>query len=115
MIQELPWNASKQYCQTRNSNLVSIHSEIEMKFIKNELVKGNSSYIWIGGYETDGGAKWHWQDGSEFDWPNWEGTQPNAPSQTDLIDDCAYLWAKRNYQWGDANCKEFYFPFICMS
>ena len=66
ITQELPWDASKQYCQTRNSCLVSIHSEMEMKFIKNELVKGNSSYIWIGGYETDGGANWHWQDGSEF-------------------------------------------------
>lgn len=42
----------------------SIHSEMEMKFIKNKLVKGNQSYMWVGGYETDGGAKWHWQDGS---------------------------------------------------
>ena len=114
ITREHSWNASKQYCQTRNSNLVSIHSEMEMKFIK-ELVTGISKHIWIGGYETDGGAKWHWQDGSEFNWKNWEATQPNAPSQTDVIDDCAYIWAELDYQWGDAICEDFSFPFICMS
>ena len=88
-----------------------------MRFLKDEVVNQSSNYIWIGGYETDGGLNWHWQDGSQFDWTNWEATQPSHPSQTDLIDDCAYMRAEDDYQWGDARCDDpdYSFSFICMS
>ena len=117
--QELNWNDAKKHCQSLPSKLVAIHSEEEMNFLEQKVVhgvnfkSGGSTGIWIGGYEING--KWNWDDGSEFDWKNWEKTQPNAPKVTDTIDDCAYLWTTERYEWADARCDDYSFPFICMS
>ena len=84
-----------------------------MEFLKNELIVGINGYIWIGAHEIDG--DWNWQDGSKFDWTNWEKTQPNSPRWADGINDCAYLWGKQDFEWADAKCNDEYnFPFICM-
>ena len=102
-----------KYCKSINSNLVSIRSNEEMEFLKNNILIGNYKHVWIGGSETDG--KWSWVDGSKFDWKNWEASQPNAPIWADSISDCAYLWKEKQYLWADARCDSFVFPFICKS
>lgn len=95
-----------------DSNLVSIHSEKEMEFFKNELAVGTKRFIWISAHDIDG--DWNWQDGSKFDWTNGEKTQPNSPRWADGINDCAYLWLKQGFKWADAKCNDDSFPFICM-
>ena len=104
--QKFDWIASKKHCQQLDANLVSIHSEKEMEFLKNILAVGTKGLIWIGAHEIDG--DWNWQDGSKFDWTNWEKTQPNSPRWADGINDCAYLWVKEGFKWADAKCNDEY-------
>ena len=116
---ELDWNSARKHCYSTKSKLVSIHSEEEMTFLKQQVVRGSnwnggaSFGIWIGGYEISG--DWKWDDGSKFHWETWQENQPNAPSWDDKIPDCAYLSTGERYEWADASCKDYSFPFICQS
>ena len=102
-----------KYCTSIDSDLVSVHSKEEMDFLKNNILIGNNKNVWIGGFETDG--KWSWVDKSEFDWHNWEETQPNGSKRADSISECTYLWRDLRYQWADAKCNSQKYPFVCKS
>ena len=102
------WDTAKDRCNANLSNLVSIHSEKEFEFIKNQIAASFSGYgIWTGlrGSKT---TSWTWQDDSSYDWTNWEEEQPNG-----VTIECMYLWREQGYQWADSQCAGYPLSFLC--
>ena len=106
--EKVVWDTAKDRCNANLSNLVSIHSEKEFEFIKNQIAASFSGYgIWTGlrGSKT---TSWTWQDDSSYDWTNWEEEQPNG-----VTIECMYLWREQGYQWADSPCSDYSLSFLC--
>ena len=109
----MSWDQAKRHCKARNAKLPSVLTEDESNFIINSIdisVRNVTKCIWIGGkkmYESD---TWMWDDGSIFDYTNWNQGQPdNYEGPTNP--QCICYW-KGGYKWYDRPCGSKY-SFIC--
>merc|ERR1740131_687126 len=59
------WYEADSYCVDLGSQLASVHSEDEAKFV-NSLT--DEWATWTGGYYSNG---WHWSDGTAWDYNQW--------------------------------------------
>ena len=90
---------------------MSVHSQKEWEFVKNNVLASITANVWIGGYQPNGGMIWKWDDESTFDWTKWGTDQPGVTAGN-----CMYLWAKDEYKFADTSCNgRWKYPFVCMS
>ena len=88
---------------------MSVHSQKDWDFVKNTVLSGAKSNIWIGGYQTKGEKVWKWDDDSSFDWTNWDVDNGNGANCQYM-----YLWKNERYEWADAPCSfDASYPFLC--
>ena len=66
--------AAQAICEDEGMNLVSLHSTAERDEVK-ALLPGE--WFWIGLQDRDTEGTWVWTDGSDNDWTQWNGGEPN--------------------------------------
>ncbi|XP_054974428.1 natural killer cells antigen CD94-like [Sorex araneus] len=60
-IEQKSWEASRNFCESKNSSLLQLHSKDELGFVRRSRY-----FYWIGiSYNKDRGA-WFWLNGSAF-------------------------------------------------
>jgi len=74
------WNTAQDICTTNGANLMSIHSDYEIKFAQSIL--GQQS-IWLGGHSDVG---WKWVDGTPFQFDAWASGEPSDSATGQCID-----------------------------
>ena len=106
---QMDWNTADDFCKARLGHLVSIHSEKEMTFLKDDVIQNATLHAWIGSLKSKWPANnWKWTDGSAYDYFNWLNTQPN-----DLGSPlCGYMNRNHGFKWADTKCSQK-FPIIC--
>eukprot|EP00092_Neocalanus_flemingeri_P006940 GFUD01007492.1.p1 GENE.GFUD01007492.1~~GFUD01007492.1.p1 ORF type:complete len:215 (+),score=29.58 GFUD01007492.1:78-722(+) len=104
----LTWSEAELRCQEEGGHLVSIVSEEEDKFIKDNFFTNKN--IWIGANDKVVEGLWTWSDGSAWKFADWQVGQPNSYEGDE---DCGYLWASKDGKWADAPCSSRYEAFLC--
>ncbi|CAJ0922800.1 unnamed protein product, partial [Mesorhabditis belari] len=126
--QRMAFDEAAAYCASRESHLVSIHSQEEHDFVW-ELAKTVSWYgwFWIGlKRNPNKGNAFEWTDGSSVDFTNWRVEEPG--SNTHAYQEKAGNWgtytqyfqavcARKDVTWsadGETLCSYYGFGFECM-
>jgi len=104
---KLGWVDAKTRCESFGSNLASVTTAQENKYIRG-LFGGNEG-IWIGLNDRKRENHFEWVDGTPFT-PNVFAGWSN-PSPYDEHEDCVALW--RDITWNDASCNLFKFASVC--
>ena len=73
------WSNNKTACEQSGAQLASVLSEAENNFIKQVLFDHAASPggAHIGASDDGTEGSWYWLDGSEWNYSNWSGTEPN--------------------------------------
>lgn len=106
------WHTAHTDCLSlgQGSDLVSIHSEEEMRKISGELAK-HQAQAWIGLFTTSqANGQYFWTDKSAFDYNNWQDGEPNGPT----YEFCIHALSD-NGKWNDAECDPYYgdYGYVC--
>uniref|UniRef100_UPI0037E78EBA macrophage mannose receptor 1-like n=1 Tax=Semicossyphus pulcher TaxID=241346 RepID=UPI0037E78EBA len=100
------WYEARDYCKAIGGDLVSIHSDAELRLIK------GFGRVWIGLSAPDPGIGYVWSDGSPLQFQHWESGEPNNKNN---IESCVVQQTHRYYRrgsWGDEHCEKD-FEFVC--
>jgi len=101
-----PWKEAQAICQEEGSNLASIISSSNNKFIEELIVKTPVEYPWIGAYLFSAELKeFKWIDGTPFVYQNWDTDQPIYNPREGCVEFV-------NGKWHDFPC-DFPRAFIC--
>ena len=108
----MSWDSAKEQCKARNANLVSVLSEDESNFIIDSIdlvIRNTTKCIWTGGKKMYDSNTWVWDDGSVYDYTNWNPGEPSnwGPENPQ----CICYW-RGGYRWNDRPCTSWY-EFIC--
>ncbi|KAJ4936384.1 hypothetical protein JOQ06_000978 [Pogonophryne albipinna] len=91
------WYDARDYCRTIGGDLLSIHSGLELTFVKSV-----SGTVWIGLSAPDPVTGYVWSDGSPVNFLHWQDGEPNNKNN---VESCAEF---RTYlrSWSDVNCEK---------
>ncbi|CAG0897634.1 unnamed protein product [Cyprideis torosa] len=103
---ELTWQEAREICQARGMDLVSLHSSEEETFVASLFTPLVT--FWIGLNDQANEGSYVWSDGTELDYPNWDG--PNDPTGT-TGQNCVRWYADTGL-WRDVSCDST-FAFAC--
>ena len=98
----MDWNSAENECAKSNAHLASVHSDAEMEFITKLQ---NSNFVaWIGAQRE--GEKFKWNDGSKFDFINWNVGEPNHRNR---MENCVEFYSRSEgyrtaLKWNDVEC-----------
>nr|XP_046234716.1 rheacalcin-1-like [Scatophagus argus] len=98
------WRDAESYCANYDGSLASVHNIWEYSFLQRMVRTGGHTFAWIGGYYFQG--DWRWEDGSAFDYHNWE-----TQSSTDYYQ-CLQVNSQESRGWSNHGCS-MRFPFVC--
>ncbi|XP_074487428.1 rheacalcin-1-like [Sebastes fasciatus] len=98
------WSDAESYCASYGGSLASVHNIWEYNFLQRMVKTGAHTLAWIGGYYFQGA--WRWEDGSVFDYHNWD-----SASSTDRYQ-CLQLNSQESLGWSNHGCS-MRFPFVC--
>ncbi|ETR70663.1 MAG: hypothetical protein OMM_03079 [Candidatus Magnetoglobus multicellularis str. Araruama] len=99
------WNNAKESCENNNGYLVTIDSFDEYNTVK-RLAENARRDAWIGLSRDYSGSDWEWVSNEPVTFDYWYDIDSYYK------DNCAYLYAYKDYQWYNQNClTEEYF--IC--
>ncbi|XP_071361590.1 ladderlectin-like [Trachinotus anak] len=98
------WTNAESFCAGYDGSLASVHSIWEYNFLQRMVRTGGHTFAWIGGYYFEG--NWRWEDGSRFDYHNWE-----TAGSTDIYQ-CLQLNTQGSKGWSNHGCS-MQFPFVC--
>ncbi|XP_072022953.1 C-type lectin BfL-2-like [Amphiura filiformis] len=100
------WSDAEMFCSSHyGANLVSIHSSVEGSFVRE--LSTDPKDVWIGLSDTVTEGTFVWSDGSEKDYTNWMGGEPNAYGN----EDCVHFWSVSD-RWNDQACS-YEKKFVC--
>ncbi len=95
------WEESRQYCNDTGSDLVSIESHEELKFVNDTILEMKATEYFIGLRKDDESEEWRWLSGNNnMDPLPWAEGQPSKDGK------CAVMYNfKENYgQYNDLPC-----------
>ncbi|XP_053183860.1 ladderlectin-like [Scomber japonicus] len=98
------WRNAESFCASFDSSLASVHNIWEYHFLQRMVKTGGHTFAWIGGYYFQN--DWRWEDGSRFDYHNWETASSTNHYQ------CLQLNSQESRGWSNHGCG-MTFPFIC--
>ncbi|XP_060599605.1 macrophage mannose receptor 1-like [Ruditapes philippinarum] len=102
----LTWHDANANCLSKGSNLASVHSEEENRFLLS-MVAHESDVCWIGFNDLDLDNRFSWSDESVVDFTSWASGQPN-----DIYGEkCVPIVFDGS--WHDYPCNDRK-PYICM-
>ncbi|KAM9363219.1 snaclec A8-like [Symphorus nematophorus] len=98
------WRNAERYCADFQGNLASVKNIWEYNFLQRMVRNAGHTFAWIGGYffEDD----WRWEDGSAFNYHNWQTTGSTERYQ------CLQLDSQESRGWSNHGCSTPA-PFIC--
>ncbi|XP_049888756.1 macrophage mannose receptor 1-like [Epinephelus moara] len=97
------WFQARDYCRTIGGDLLSIHSEEELKVLPH-----SSQNAWIGLNALDPVTGFVWSDGSPLQFQDWEDGEPNNRKNMEY---CVTFGKGRDYEsgsWNDEHCESQY-------
>ncbi|XP_072046897.1 uncharacterized protein [Amphiura filiformis] len=103
---KVSWPEAEQICSDLDANLISIHSDVEQKFLEdliNSEVNKERGYA-IGLTDRDQEGVFQWTDGSPVDYTNWYPGEPNNA----VNEDCVAVRSQEIwfFEWNDFYCYE---------
>uniref|UniRef100_A0A8P4G455 C-type lectin domain-containing protein n=1 Tax=Dicentrarchus labrax TaxID=13489 RepID=A0A8P4G455_DICLA len=98
------WTNAERYCGNYGGSLASVHNIWEYNFLQGTVKNGGHTFAWIGGYFFQ--DDWRWEDGSLFDYHNWETAASSDHYQ------CLQLNSQGSKGWSNHGCS-MPFPFVC--
>ncbi|KAL3995448.1 Lectin C-type domain family protein [Acanthocheilonema viteae] len=102
------FNNAQFACLLKEANLVSIHSEIENRFLFEMVAKIGKS-IWLGAAIFSNSKKYENVDFSPFDYTNWQnGTEPVYMKSRKCV-----KISSKNGKWFNDCCHYRPVPYIC--
>jgi len=75
--ESLTWTEAKIKCEENGGHLATISSYEEQEFIQNIIKSVKKENLWIGGFYSDETGSWTWVDNSEWNYTNWDVSQPD--------------------------------------
>ncbi|KAI4789516.1 hypothetical protein KUCAC02_035191 [Chaenocephalus aceratus] len=106
------WVQAELYCVSQGTNLVSIHSREEERFIRN-LINGADPamrWTWIGLSDVHKQGTWMWSDGSAVNSFFWAPGEPSTPVE----ERCVHINFAQSMDWNDLRCSDT-LPSVCAS
>uniref|UniRef100_A0A8C4SWI2 C-type lectin domain-containing protein n=1 Tax=Erpetoichthys calabaricus TaxID=27687 RepID=A0A8C4SWI2_ERPCA len=103
------WEEAMDYCRERNSNLISISSQVEQDAIAALVNTTNSTNVWLGLRQSRLFGFWFWIDEKPLSYEKWVH---GPPSQLPASSPCAAMSQQNNFSWINVSCSETY-SFIC--
>ncbi|XP_072018497.1 uncharacterized protein [Amphiura filiformis] len=101
------WCDAEVYCCSQyGAHLVSIHSSEENDFVKGLI---GSDRTWIGLNDKNTEDAFEWSDGTQVNYTDWRGNQPN---NADGGEDCAHFLDRPSKKWSDFKCHSE-MKFVC--
>ena len=102
------WTSAENDCMEKGAHLTSIHSEAESLFLASYV--RDAPFSFTGGRRTKDNS-FSWNDGTTFNYENWEEQQPFDGS------DCIGLMHAENHpfngKWGTFDCDFPHDKYIC--
>ncbi|XP_074543397.1 C-type lectin mannose-binding isoform-like [Halichoeres trimaculatus] len=109
----MTWADAELHCVSMGTNLVSIHSLEEQKFVET-LIKNfdpAGAWTWIGLSDIHKEGHWMWSDGSAANFLYWGGPQPDNAGGNEH---CVHLYNEDELKWNDLPCAKP-LAFVCES
>lgn len=101
---------AESICIALGGNLVSIHNEDELLFVRELIYKESGHYprTWIGCHDGVKEGVWMWTDGSGFDYSSWAAREPNNNRGEHCVE-----MNFAGVHWNDIPCINYPRPFVC--
>ena len=117
------FDAAREYCQSLDMELLSVHSEEtrdEARSMCSVMNHAGSSGCWVGLHQP-AGAAWEWTDGSPMDYgfTDNDGNRPTVgsgpwyagePNNWGGAEDCTHIFVSQAYNWNDMPCSNTNIP-----
>ncbi|MDA7679797.1 hypothetical protein N8622_00905 [bacterium] len=71
----LTWHEAKADAEARGGHLAVITSESEQELV-NKLIN-DVGHVWLGGTDANAEGSWEWVTGENWDFENWQSSEPN--------------------------------------
>lgn len=109
----MTWADAELHCVSLGTNLVSIHSLEEQKYVENLTKSFNpaGAWVWIGLSDIHKEGHWMWSDGSAANIFHWGVPQPDNAGGNEH---CVHLYNEDALRWNDLVCDKP-LAFVCKS
>ncbi|XP_041658579.1 macrophage mannose receptor 1-like [Cheilinus undulatus] len=104
--EEKTWYEARDYCRAIGGDLLSIHSELELR------VGNNHGKAWIGLHVPDSGTGYVWSDGTAVNFQHWQEGEPNNHNNDESCAEYRMYFLNEVGSWNDVNC-ESYNDWLC--
>ncbi len=96
------FSVAKNFCESLNATMISIHSSQENDFVLNLVQKQSHVIVWIGG-KRNSANNFEWINKNAFNYTNWFSGQPDGG-------DYAVMYREDGEWWDSADQN---IPFLC--
>ncbi|XP_071039410.1 macrophage mannose receptor 1 isoform X2 [Parasteatoda tepidariorum] len=104
----LNWERASERCRELGGKLASIHSKEQLDFLTAFLLMNVKETLWIGLNDRDNESQYKWDDGTPYDYWNWEPDEPSGPrlEKEDCVEFIIYSGRANGKpgQWNDLEC-----------
>ena len=109
------FQSAENQCVSYNGHLASIHSREEMEFVRGEVIRAISDFVWLGGSDRQTEGAWKWTDGTMWDYTEWLKKEPSDDLHPEN-EDCLEFWSNapsdlygsKTNGWNDLSCSSGY-------
>ncbi|CAI5454016.1 unnamed protein product [Caenorhabditis angaria] len=108
----LDFNTANSICSGFSGSLVSIHNPLDNQNVVRHALQYTNGPFWVGaksvGPNVVNPSNWYWSDGSDFNYQNYQASQPVSQGSTS----CIQVLSSTS-RWFTANCTASLLPFVC--
>ena len=79
--QSMTWKEAEEYCKALGGHLATITSQNEQEFVVNTTQNGTKRGYWLGGSDENQEGRWEWVTGEDWNYANWDSSQPDNYSE----------------------------------
>lgn len=95
----LPWYEAKAACEAMGGHLVVINDMEENNYVRDLAKAAGRSYVTLGYTDDKHEGRWEWVDGSNNNFRNWNGGEPN--NGLSLINEQNFAYMYDHGRWDD--------------